>query len=206
MSTNYYARILPTKERKKELYDAIEADDFPLINKLTEEMYGSLRRDWDCEDTIGGVIHLGKRSGGWKFLWNPNVFVIRHGHSEKDNNGNYKWVEEPSTPLYTYPLTKKGLHDFIFRDDILIYDEYDELQDKEEFWNMALSWGYKKGDKGWDSASYEAYERKENNYTSYPVTGELTDLLKAEGYKFTTYTNSDFYSDGLRFAGYTEFS
>lgn len=206
MSTNYYARILPTKERKKELYDAIEANDFPLINKLTEEMYGSLRRDWDCEDTIGGVIHLGKRSGGWKFLWNPNVFVIRHGHSEKDSNGNYKWVEEPSTPLYTYPLTKKGLHDFIFRDDILIYDEYDELQDKEEFWNMALSWGYKEDDKGWDSASYEAYERKENHYTSYPVTGELTDLLKAEGYKFTTYTNSDFYSDGLRFAGYIEFS
>ena len=206
MSTNYYAKILPTKERKKELCNAIETDDFPLINRLTEEMYGNLRRDWDSEDTIGGIVHLGKRSGGWKFLWDPNIFVIRHGHSEK-NKGTYKWVEEPSTLLYTYPLTKKGLHDFIFRDNVLIYDEYDELQDKEEFWQMALSWGYEKEDKGWDAVSYEDYERKNNrNYTPYPITGELTDLLKAEGYKFTTYTNSDFYSDGLRFAGYTDFS
>ncbi len=206
MSTNYYAKILPTKERKKELYNAIEADDFSLINRLTEEMYGNLRRDWDSEDAIGGIVHLGKRSGGWKFLWDPNVFVIRHGHSEK-NKGTYKWVEEPSTPLYTYPLTKKGLHDFIFRDNVLVYDEYEELQDKEEFWKMALSWGYGKENKGWDAASYEDYERKNNrNYTPYPVIGELTDLLKAEGYKFTTYTNSDFYSDGLRFAGYTDFS
>ena len=29
MGTNYYARIIPSKERKKELYDAIEANDFP---------------------------------------------------------------------------------------------------------------------------------------------------------------------------------
>lgn len=199
MSCNFYARIIPSKQRKKELYDAIEANDFHLINRLTEEMYGNLRRNWDSEETIGGIVHLGKRSCGWKFLWNPNVFVVRHGHSEM-SKGTYKWIEEPSTPLYTYPLTKQGLHDFIFRDDVLIYNEYDELQDKEEFWKMALEWSYEKGNEGWDSATYE------EKHTSYPVTGELTDLLKREGYKFTSYTNSDFYSDGLRFAGFTNFS
>ena len=31
-------------------------------------------------------------------------------------------------------------------------------------------------------------------------------LLLNEGYKFTSYSNSDFYSDDLRFAGFTEFS
>ena len=201
MSTNYYAHIIPSKERKKELYDAIEANDFPLINKLTEEMYGDLRKDCDNKETIGGVVHLGKMSGGWKFLWNPNVFVIRHGHSER-NNGVYKWIEEPSTPIYTYPLTKQGLHDFIFREDVLVYDEYHELQDKEEFWQMALSWGYDKDNEGWDAAGYE----KEYHKHIYPVIGELTDLLKAEGYQFTSMSNSDFYSDGLRFAGYTDFS
>lgn len=199
MSTNYYARIIPSHKRKKELYNAIEANDFPLVNRLTKEMYGSLERDWDSEDSIGGVVHLGKRAGGWKFLWNPNVFPIRHGHSER-TNGTYKWIEEPNTALYTYPLTKKGLHDFIFRDDVRIYDEYDELQDKEEFWNMALSWGYDKDNEGWDTASYE------DKYTSYTVTGELTDLLKSEGFKFTSLSNSEFYSDGLRFAGFTDFS
>lgn len=206
MSTNYYAHILPIKEKRKELHNAIEANDFPLINKLTDEMYGCLKKDWDSDKTTGGVVHLGKASGGWKFLWNPNVFVIRHGHSERDK-GTYKWVEEPSTSLYTYPLTKQGLHDFIFREDVLVYDEYHELQDKEEFWQMALSWGYDKDNGGWDAASYEAYEREQNkNYREYPITGELTDFLKSEGYEFTSWTNSDFYSDGLRFAGFIDFS
>ena len=199
MGTNYYARIIPSKKRKKELHDAIEANDFSLITKLTDEMYNPIRVEYGEGYIIGGVVHLGKRSSGWKFLWNPNVFVIRNGHLE-DNNGTRRYVSDPNTPLYTYPLTKKGLKSFIDREDVLIYDEYGELQDKEEFWKMALEWGYEKDDEGLDAASYE------EKHTSYPVTGDLTDLLKKEGYKFTTYTNSDFYSDGLRFAGFTDFS
>lgn len=194
MGCNYYARIIPTKERKKELHDAIEANDFCLIQLLTREMYGKLEKDLDNELT-GGEVHLGKASGGWKFLWNPNVYVVRNGHLE-DVNGTRKYIPDPDTPLYLYPLTKQGLHDFIFRKDVLVYDEYDELQDKEEFWQMALE------NEGWDAAEYE----KEYSKHIYPVTGELTDLLKAEGYQFTSMSNSDFYSDGLRFAGYTDFS
>ena len=197
MSCNYYARIIPSKERKKELCEAIEANDFPLIQQLTDEMYGRLERNFDNE-LIGGEVHLGKASGGWKFLWNPNVYVVRNGHME-EVNGSRRYISDPDTPLYLYPLTKQGLHDFIFRDDILIYDEYEELQDKEEFWQMALSHGQ---ENGWDAAGYE----KEYPKHVYPVTGELTDLLKAEGYQFTSISNSDFYSDGLRFAGYTDFS
>lgn len=197
MSTNYYARIIPTKECKDEIKKAINADDFHLIKKLVEEIYGRLTMSYEDSDLIGGEVHLGKRAGGWKFLWNPNVFVVRHGHAEKDSTGShYKWIEEPSTPLYLYPLTKKGLHDFIFREDVLIYDEYEELQDKEKFWQMALK------KEGWDTVDYE----RENPRHIYPVTGELTDLLKAEGYQFTSRSNSDFYSDGLRFAGFTDFS
>lgn len=205
MGCNFYAHIIPSKERKMKLHHAIDLNDFVLIQKLVGEMYGSIEKDWDSQELIGGRVHLGKRFGGWKFLWNPNVFVVRHEHLE-DKNGQRRWVEEPSTGKYLYPLTKQGLHDFIFREDVLIYDEYHELQDKEEFWQMALSWGYDKDNEGWDAASYEAYERKKNNYHQYPVTGELTDFLRGEGYKFTSSSNSDFYSDGLRFAGFTEFS
>ena len=206
MSTNYYARIIPTKERKKELHNAIETNNFSLISELYNKMYITIYPEYDSGKIEGGKIHLGKRSSGWKFLWNPNVFVIRHGHME-DHNGMRKWVEDPNTGKYLYPLTKQGLHDFIFRDDVLVYDEYEELQDKEDFWQMALSWGYSEEDKGWDSASYEAYERKRNrNYRSFPVTGELTDFLRKEGYKFTSISHSDFYSDGLRFAGFTDFN
>ena len=206
MSTNYYAYILPSKQRKMKLHHAIDLNDFNLITKLVDEMYGKIEENWETQEIIGGIVHLGKRAGGWKFLWNPNVFVIRHGHVE-DKNGQRRWVEEPSTGKYLYPLTKQGLHDFIFRKDVLVYDEYHELQDKDEFWQMALSWGYGRDNEGWDAASYEAYERSQNkNYTSFAVTGELTDFLKSEGYEFTSWTNSDFYSDGLRFAGFVNFS
>jgi len=203
MSTNYYAHIIPSKEKRQKLHDAIEANDFGLIERLISELYGDIYKQWDSDTNciLGGRVHLGKRSCSWKFLWNPNVFVIRHGHLV-DENGMRGWKEEPSTALYTYPLTKKGLHDFIFREDVLIYDEYDELLDKEEFWKMALEWGHDKKDEGWDGAAYE----DEHPGHLYPITGELTDLLKAEGYEFTSHNNFDFYSDGLRFAGYTEFS
>ena len=197
MSTNYYARIIPSKERKKELHDAVEADDFPLIDKLKSEMYDPIQLGDDME-IVGGTVHLGKLSSGWKFLWNPNVFVIRQGHLEDSPTGR-RHVPDPSIPKYFYPLTKQGLHDFIFRDDVIIIDEYGEKQNKEKFWKEALEWGQPDG---WDSAGYE----KEYKEYIYPVTGELTDLLRQEGYKFTSYSNSDFYSDGLRFAGFTDFS
>ena len=198
MGCNYYARILPTKERRKEFHDAIEANDYHLVKKLSDELYGKIELDYDTHEIVGGEVHLGKLSHGWKFLWNPNVFVIRQGHLEDGPTGR-RYVPDPSIPKYLYPLTKQGLHDFIFREDVLVYDEYGEEQDKEEFWKDALEWGQPDG---WDSASYE----KEYKEHIYPVSGELTDLLKQEGYKFTSYSNSDFYSDGLRFAGYTDFS
>ena len=197
MGTNYYARIIPSKERKKELHDAIEDDDFSLVSRLKVEMYDPIQLD-DDNNIIGGQVHLGKLSCGWKFLWNPNVFVIRQGHLEDSPTGR-RYVPDPSIPKYFYPLTKQGLHDFIFRDDVVVFDEYGEKQGKEKFWKIALEWGQPDG---LDAAGYEE-KYKEH---IYPVTGELTDLLRQEGYKFTSFSNSDFYSDGLRFATYTEFS
>lgn len=198
MGTNYYARILPTKERKKEFHNAIEANDYPLVKKLSDELYSRIELDYDTHEIVGGEVHLGKLSHGWKFLWNPNVFVIRQGHLEDGPTGR-RYVQDPSIPKYLYPLTKQGLHDFIFRDDIMVLDEYGEEQNKEEFWKDALEWGQPDG---WDAAGYE----KEYKEHIYPVTGELVDLLRQEGYKFTSRSNSDFYSDDLRFAAFTEFS
>lgn len=198
MGTNYYARIIPTKERKKEFHDAIEANDYPLVKKLSDELYGRIELDYDTHEIVGGEVHLGKFSHGWKFLWNPNVFVIRQGHLEDGPTGR-RYVSDPSIPKYLYPLTKEGIRKFIDREDVMILDEYGEEQDKDVFWQEALAWGQPDG---LDSAAYE----KEYKEHIYPVSGELIDLLRQEGYKFTSRSNSDFYSDGLRFAGFTEFS
>lgn len=202
MSTNFYARLIPTKERKKELHDAIDANDFSLINKLTNELYGSIQMNWMTSNYEGGLIHLGKKSGGWKFLWNPNIFQIRNGHTEwvdnKDGSRSSHWIVEPDTAHYVYPLTKEGIKTFIDREDVEIWDEYDEKQDKEEFWKMAIT--YKEDD--WDS---EAYYKEYPDHCHLLCRNEYTDFLESLGYKLSEY-KSDFYSDGLRFATNTDFS
>ena len=71
---------------------------------------------WDglCDGTH---VHLGKRSSGWKFLWNF--------HNNK------------------YYSNKKELLSFIRSGRVV--NEYDELLDSEEFIKMALEWGEPNG-------------------------------------------------------------
>jgi hypothetical protein len=78
--------------------------------------------DWDSislwdEFLEGTNIHLGKRSSGWKFIWNWN-------------DGKYY-------------KTKEELFKFI-RDGRVV-DEYGEQIDVEEFITMALDWGKEDG-------------------------------------------------------------
>jgi hypothetical protein len=202
MGTNYYAYIIPVEEKKEELHAAINNNDFYSIRDLVDEMYSMVEYNWPSKKISGGKVHLGKRSGGWKFLWNPNVYTIRGGHFEFSGSSKH-YVPDPTTLLYLYPLTKQGLHDFIFRKDILIYNEYRELQDKEEFWKMALSW---EQEDGWDDNTYQIWEKnRDPNFKEWASTGELINLLEKEGYEFTSSAQSDFYSDGLRFATSIDF-
>lgn len=210
MGTNYFARKLPSMRRKEYLKQIIDEDMFDEIKSKVNFMYGSFSLDGG--EPSGGEIHLGKRSGGWKFLWNPNIFQVRNGHSELIDNPNgsrsSRWIVEPDTPYYVYPLTKKGIKEFIDREDIEIYDEYGEKQNKEEFWKMALEWTTWKDREtnkvieAWDADSYDAAYPNERHLS---CRNEYTDFLEGLGYKLSKY-KSDFYSDGLRFATTTEFS
>lgn len=80
MGTNYYARILPSKERK----DEIDDNDFNKIKDLIDKTYGRPYYNISENSFSGGEIHLGKRSSGWKFLWNPNWYKIPKRHLEKN--------------------------------------------------------------------------------------------------------------------------
>lgn len=207
MGTNYYARIIPTKERKKEIKKAIDKNDFCEIKRLVDITYSSPEYDYE-NGYIGGEIHLGKRSGGWKFLWNPNYYKIIKGHVEQEqfNGGQYgHWVEDGFDVFKYYDLTKKSIKKFIFRKDVQIYNEYGEKQEKRKFWKMALSWGYERNDIGWDGESYEEWEKKQNpNRRSYDYLTDYGRFLIECGFKLNKY-NTDFYSDGLRFATSTYF-
>ena len=145
MGTNYYARILPTKERKEKLKKLIDEDKFHDVEEQFRELYE------DAE------IHLGKRSAGWKFLFNPNYERY-------------------------YSLTKEGLMNFLKRDDVIIYSEYFSFKENvkyskyeytddpdsckeeylwtaEQFMDMATNWGYNNPE-AWDGESYEKYAKQ----------------------------------------------
>ena len=207
MGTNYYARIKPSQFDKDCLKKLIDDDKYEALSLLYSKVYGSLEYDYADEMFNGGYVHLGKRSYGWKFLWNPNIFIKRNGHNvkieHKDGTIEKSWKIDPSELIYFYPLTKEGIKAFIDRDDVIILDEYDELQNKEEFWNMAFNWGYEKDDIGYDAGTYEEKYPEEKKYV---CDSELIKLLEKEGYKFSSVTKSDFYSDGLRFSTSTDFS
>lgn len=200
MGTNYYARIIPTKKRREELKQLIDTDDFNHIVNEINKTYGRFETFGDNIKPYGEV-HLGKSSGGWKFLWNPNIYLIRNGYSEKIDHGNghvsYKYHELPDTAYYVYELTQQGIKKFIDRDDVEIYDEYNVKLDKDEFFKMAIE-----HNTGWDAASYE---NGHPNKSKYYLNNDYSRLLEKEGFVFTSPTHSDFYSDGMRFATSTDF-
>jgi len=125
MGTNYYR--IPTEEeiesRKQRLQSRIRTmhvdvnsieRGFRYIDNSKDE-WSSLS-PWD-EFIEGTSIHLGKRSGGWKFCWNF--------HKEK------------------YYKDKESLLNFIRSGRVV--DEYGDEMDREEFITMALEWGQPDG-------------------------------------------------------------
>ena len=203
MGTNFYAKIIPTKERKESLKKLIDDNNFHDIREQVIQMYDSFK-PLNMEDEIQGEIHLGKRSAGWRFLWNPNIYMIRQGHTEwteHEGGRSGHWIQEPSIAYYVYPLTRKGIKAFIDREDIEIYDEYGDKQDKEGFWKEALGWTAWNGHEAWDA---DSYDKEYPNEKHFSWENEYTDFLESLGYKLSKY-KSDFYSDGLRFSTTTDF-
>lgn len=173
MGTNYYAAILPTKERKQKLINAIQNDDIDNI----QELYNISYRDIDNYNPSNyGILHLGKRSSGWKFLWDPNIYKY---------NGKIKTY---------YDFNKKSILEFLSKPNIKIIDEYWKYDNNkseheftpEEFMNMAINW-CPDGEDGTNSNEYIQY----NN------------LLPELGIR---QIGNYFFSDGLRFSAFTEFS
>ena len=199
MGTNFYARIIPSKSRKEKLKKLIDEDCFDDIKEEVADMYN---RSDDFHENHG-EIHLGKRSGGWKFLFNPNYERY-------------------------YSLTKESLMNFLKREDVIIYSEYFSFKENakyskykytddpnsckeeylwtaEQFMDMATNWGYNNPE-AWDGESYEKYEREKNpSYLGYERYGDIAneEFWIERGYKPSYY---NFYNDGLRWSTCCEFS
>lgn len=123
MGTNYYR--IPTEDemlaRKRQLLYDVENLELTPLN--IERNFKMERKDsfdsespWDIFINETN-IHLGKRSGGWKFCWNFH-----------DNK---------------YYSNKEELLKFIRSGRVV--DEYGDEQNVEEFIEMALGWGQPDG-------------------------------------------------------------
>ena len=155
MGTNYYR--IPTEremERKKELLQSrirtmsitpsVIGYDFRYIDNPNDE-WSSLS-PWD-EFVDGTNIHLGKRSGGWKFCWNFH------------NNQYYK--------------DKESLLKFIRSGRVV--DEYGDEMDREEFITMALEWGQPNGlvadEKYFEQRNQNRWMSNPSNYYDKEIDG-----------------------------------
>lgn len=198
MSRNYYARVIPSKEDKECLKSLIDKDEYKFIEDAVSEVYGE--PNYDGERLTYGYVHLGCRCGGWKFLWNPNLFEQRDGY--RDESG--KFVFTPSSQVTVYEkLDKEHIKAFIDREDIYIIDEYGVKQDKEEFWNMALTWCQPNG---YDNDKFCEEEPSSAGILNSEMINFIKSLIKqGYNYKLGKY-NADFYSDGLRFCTSNNFS
>ena len=201
MGTNFYARIIPKEDEKNELINKIINNKFDEIEDLASELYGN-RNEYTRK---GNVIHLGKRSCGWKFLWNPNIIRYCDGYIDTET--------KEFVPVWkydqVYPLTKQGITDFCNREDVIITDEYGEQYTSEEFLEMAFSWGEPDG---WVGKTYEEDPKNESsNYRNYYWSKKYQRGMHTQedemwfdlGYTVEYY---DFESDGLRFSTSINFS
>lgn len=200
MGTNFYARIIPTRKRKDALKELIDlSTDFRKIRDEVAATYGETNEyNWE-----GGEIHLGKRSGGWKFLWNPNQWKVNEGSYDTKQQ---KYIDNWVVKKY-YDLTKESILKFLLRPDVELYDEYGEkFEDKEAWFNEIVArdsqlWADK--DPMLDGEAYYkkcAAEGKPEH--SFPDSRE--QFWRDLGYEPTGYY--DFYSDGLRFSTCVDFS
>lgn len=143
MGTNYYR--IPTAEEMESRKIRLQKDidnmtmspgdierGFPFIDPFKESWETS--NPWGIF-TDGTSIHLGKRSGGWKFCWNF--------HKNQ------------------YYSNKEQLLSFIRSGRVV--DEYGEEWDVEEFIAMALEWGQPDG--WVLDEEYEKEQRKKGGLT-----------------------------------------
>ena len=207
MGTNYYAKIRADKKKEKELIELItngNTADYDKIVELTNELYGEAVFVNSKGCLVGSVIHIGKKSRGWKFLWEHHLYVVKNGHVEEEEtqpgHSVLKYVEEPDTLYSLYgKLTKENIRKFIMREDIDIYDEYGELLDKNEFLEIAFS------QDGLDSiTARKEMSEKERRRPVYQAD-EWLEPINMAGYKVRKNATDFSPNNGLRFAIFRDF-
>lgn len=145
MGTNFYYKI-PLKKREIENLKKLIVED-PEMPALMEELD-------DIQRTH--VIHIGKRSAGWQFLWDLN-------------DGDY------------YEDNLNSIKDFFNRNDGYIENEYGNKFTVDEFFNEEINECLYKNDNCCDSYSYHKKHPNEDYY--YPLGAY--EYISKDGLRFS---------------------
>ena len=155
MGTNYYRIPKASEVEKKKLLLESRIRKMPITPSSIEQGFRYIDNSkdewsslspWD-EFIEGTSIHLGKRSGGWKFCWNF--------HKEK------------------YYKDKESLLNFIRSGRVV--DEYGTEMKVEEFITMALEWGQPNGlvadEKYFNSTEHHSWMSNPSDYYDKEIDG-----------------------------------
>lgn len=190
MGTNYYAKFIPilTEEEKDEYKKSIDDID----EKKIVEVLDKIRKPKDFPEWLknyveDGLIHIGKKSCGWLFCFNPQCYV---GYDKIPHK------------LYS-EFTKEKIKEFLLNDKLLLYNEYDELIDKNEFIENFID-NVNPDDVFKTVKDFNSFYKGENLHGYYYYNNLIDYLRTLKGITFTE-NYYDFFSDGLRFSTSTEF-
>lgn len=148
MGTNFYLRHIPTEKEYNEMQRA-------LIKRQYNELHCLL-------DKYSYSYHIGKRSGGWQFLFAP--------HNDEDGYDKNPWEN-------TLESLKKCLSDPEYE----IVDEYNRIYTPEQFWEEIGDCLYNDPERYINEKQY--YQRHpEELYSTHRKWEFTTD----EGLRFST--------------------
>ena len=126
MGMNFYAKKITNKETKQRLTNIIKNDMptkqelYELINDgsiedVSQKLYDLWNNFSTTYDEENKSIHLGKRSGGWQFLWQ-----FHDGEFYSDNLNSIK--------------------EFLNNPDFQIVDESGNVFTTDDLWNLEHYW------------------------------------------------------------------
>lgn len=166
MGTNFYIRRRATLEEKRTICDLVHNSQWALAG-----------------DLFPRSIHIGKRSGGWQFLWNPLI------------------LDELTDRGYQRPHTAEQIKDLLNHYDI--FDEYGEKFTYQQFWNDEVGGFLYQDPDHLDAAS----DDRQGQYGS--MWDRLTEAHKdciRRLYDCEPDQYGEWKVDGLRFTNSTQFS
>ena len=115
MGTNFYCRKIDKARRKHfvDEFDRLHKELIESIDDISKDYKAVLSEFLYDNHEMEIEIHLGKRSGGWQFLWDYH-------------NGRY------------FEPTLESIKEFLSQDNVTIYDEYGEKFTMQQFFDNEI--------------------------------------------------------------------